>query len=122
MTKRLRLAIAGVAIALFAMSTAAVFAPAEAQRYARDDGQNVAGVFDYYALVLSWSPTYCEEEGDDRRDPQCRPRRDRPFAFVLHGLWPQYEKGFPNNCRTRERPYVSQKIIDAMLPIMPRKA
>jgi len=91
---------------------------AQAQRApARDQ----AGVFDYYALVLSWSPTYCEEEGDNRRDPQCRPRRDRPFAFVLHGLWPQYERGFPNNCRTRSRPYVSDRIIDAMLDIMPAK-
>lgn len=91
--------------------------PAHAQRGARD----VAGAFDYYALVLSWSPTYCAEAGDRRRDPQCRPRRDRPFAFVLHGLWPQYERGFPNFCRTRGRPFVSDRIIDAMIDIMPAR-
>lgn len=84
-------------------------------------GDNRAGVFDYYALVLSWSPTYCDEEGDERRSPQCTPRRDRPYAFVLHGLWPQYESGFPNNCTTRERPFVPKPVIDAMLDIMPAR-
>ncbi|MEO0730793.1 MAG: ribonuclease T, partial [Pseudomonadota bacterium] len=41
--------------------------------------------------------------------------------FVLHGLWPQYERGYPNFCRTKERPYVSDRIIDAMLGIMPAR-
>ena len=31
-----------------------------------------------------------------RADPQCS---GRPFAFVVHGLWPQYEKGFPSYCQ-----------------------
>src|SRR5262245_15075199 len=38
------------------------------------------GVFDYYVLALSWSPTFCADVGDARDDPQCRPRRDRPYA------------------------------------------
>lgn len=110
---RARLACLSFALGLLAAS----LTPASA----RSPNRDVAGVFDYYALVLSWSPTYCEEAGDDRRDPQCRPRRERPFAFVLHGLWPQYEKGYPNFCRTRQRPYVSDGIIRAMLPIMPAR-
>ena len=60
--------------------------------YARDDrvaGQHTPGVFDYYLLVLSWSPTYCADVGEARRDPQCAPRHDRPFAFA--GLWEHWD-------------------------------
>ncbi|MEL6959945.1 MAG: ribonuclease T2 [Pseudomonadota bacterium] len=59
--------------------------------------QDVAGEFDYYVLALSWSPTWCALEGDDRGSPQCDPEAD--FGWVLHGLWPQYEQGWPSNCR-----------------------
>jgi ribonuclease T2 len=92
-------------------------------RYDRGDSysgeRNVAGQFDYYALVLSWSPTYCAspENADDGH--QCNRRDGRRYAFVLHGLWPQYERGYPESCRTRKRPYVPQNIIDGMLDIMP---
>jgi ribonuclease T2 len=60
-----------------------------------------AGDFDYYVLSLSWSSAWCELEGDDRDDPQCDPGRG--LDFVLHGLWPQYEDGWPSYCRTAER-------------------
>jgi ribonuclease I len=43
-------------------------------RYGDDSAQDVAGKFDYYALVLSWSPSYCADEGQDD-DTQCN-RRD----------------------------------------------
>ncbi len=43
----------------------------------------------------------------------------RPFSFVLHGLWPQYERGYPQSCRTRDKPWVPKKTIDRMLDIMP---
>lgn len=80
--------------------------------------QNTAGDFDYYALVLSWSPTYCSTSGDDD-DQQCNRRDGKRFAFVLHGLWPQYQKGYPSSCRLPRRPYVPQPLIDSMLDIMP---
>ena len=75
---------------------------------ARDRGgrEHQPGVFDYYLLSLSWSPTYCADTGEARRDPQCSPRSGRPFAFVLHGLWPQYERGWPRDCRSSDRGYV----------------
>lgn len=60
-----------------------------------------AGNFDYYLLALSWSPSWCLAEGEARGDPQCRP--DGPDGFVVHGLWPQYEEGWPSFCRTAER-------------------
>ncbi len=60
-----------------------------------------AGDFDYYILSLSWSPTWCALEGDARQSPQCD--ADRDLGWVLHGLWPQYDQGWPSYCRTRER-------------------
>lgn len=75
------------------------------------------GVFDYYVMALSWSPTYCATRNRAGREPQCDGRR--PYAFVLHGLWPQYAKGWPEFCRTAARPWVPRELIDSMLDIMP---
>jgi ribonuclease T2 len=82
-------------------------------------GGNVPGQFDYYSLVLSWSPSYCAGLERDRYDPQCHRRDGKRYAFVLHGLWPQHERGWPESCPTRERPFVPQSIIDRMQDIMP---
>lgn len=57
-----------------------------------------AGEFDYYVVALSWSPNWCAMEGDARRSPQCAP--ESGFGWVLHGLWPQYHRGWPSYCRT----------------------
>lgn len=59
--------------------------------------QDVSGVFDYYVLSLSWSPSWCAIEGDSRGSPQCDD--DADFGWVLHGLWPQFERGWPADCR-----------------------
>lgn len=66
---------------------------------ARAEGEP-AGQFDYYVLSLSWSPTWCALEGDARNSPQC----DRSLGWVLHGLWPQFHRGYPSYCNTRHRP------------------
>jgi ribonuclease T2 len=79
---------------ILALLTALLSAPASA------DGER-AGDFDYYVLSLSWSSAWCALEGDDRDDPQCD--RGRGLTFVLHGLWPQFEEGWPQFCRTVER-------------------
>lgn len=68
------------------------FASAEGER---------AGNFDYYVLSLSWSPNWCALEGDARNSPQCDATQD--FGWVLHGLWPQYEHGWPSYCLTSQR-------------------
>lgn len=52
-----------------------------------------AADFDYYLLALSWSPDYCA--GNATRDRQ---QCSRPYGFVLHGLWPQHERGWPAGC------------------------
>jgi ribonuclease T2 len=77
-----------------------------------------AGAFDYFVLALSWSPTYCASNAGQRDSTQCSP--GRRFAFVVHGLWPQYQQGWPQNCATDET-WVSQYEIDLMMPIMPSK-
>ncbi len=60
-----------------------------------------AGDFDYYVMSLSWSPNWCAQTGDARGDPQCDAGRD--LSFILHGLWPQNEDGYPSYCRTGAR-------------------
>ncbi len=78
------------------------------------DGER-AGEFDYYILSLGWSPTYCALTGDARDDDQCHPRHD--YSFTLHGLWPQYDFGWPSYCRTSERD-PSRSQTRAMVDIM----
>jgi ribonuclease T2 len=59
--------------------------------------RHVPGKFDYYVLALSWSPDYCAAKGS--RDPQ-QCSQGKQLGFVLHGLWPQYNQGWPQNCTT----------------------
>ncbi|MBF9059695.1 ribonuclease T [Rhodobacterales bacterium HKCCSP123] len=61
-----------------------------------------AGAFDYYVLSLSWTPSWCALEGDARGSPQCD--AGQGYGFTLHGLWPQYDEGWPSFCPTAERP------------------
>lgn len=97
---------AAAAAVVFSSLVLASAAPAKA-----DD---VAGAFDYYVLSLSWSPSWCEAEGE-ADDPQCDGRR--PFAFTVHGLWPQHEDGWPEFCRADRGP--NRADIDGVLDIMP---
>ncbi|WP_438271104.1 ribonuclease T2 family protein [Shimia thalassica] len=60
-----------------------------------------SGEFDYYVMALSWSPNWCAIEGDARKSPQCD--YDEDFGWVLHGLWPQYHRGWPEFCNTVHR-------------------
>lgn len=74
-----------------------------------------SGAFDYYVLALSWSPNWCVLEGDARSSPQCHPRHDH--GWILHGLWPQYHRGWPDYCNTAERP-PSRRMTAEMADIM----
>ncbi|WP_266346758.1 ribonuclease T2 family protein [Kaistia dalseonensis] len=73
------------------------------------------GDFDFYVLSLSWSPTYCQDQGRMDR-VQCG---GRPFAFVVHGLWPQYERGYPRDCPSNLQNFVPRDTVARMLDIMP---
>jgi ribonuclease T2 len=90
----------------------------EADKHAAEQKDQSAR-FDYYVLVLSWSPTYCATEGNDGKDPQCQ--TSRPRNFILHGLWPSNAQGWPQDCQTGERVWVPQPVIDEMRDIMPSK-
>jgi ribonuclease T2 len=110
--------------AVLVTSIFALASAANAQRYAprnNDRQQHIAGKFDYYQLVLSWSPTHCADNSRGENDTQCGRRRARPYSFVLHGLWPQYERGWPEFCRTRGKPFVPNNIITSMMDIMPSR-
>jgi ribonuclease T2 len=101
-------------VSLGALTAVATMASAQDQR------QNTPGEFDYYVLSLSWSPSFCEdaeERGNNGRsqETQCG---GRPFSFVVHGLWPQYEHGFPEYCQ-RPSPRLDRNIMTSMLDLMP---
>ena len=75
----------------------------------------VPGQFDYYVLSLSWSPSFCETASGNARRQQCGAR---PYSFVVHGLWPQYERGFPGSCQMPP-PRLARDIMTSMLDLMP---
>jgi ribonuclease T2 len=77
------------------------------------------GKFDYYVLALSWSPSYCASAQGGRDDAQCRPHGGKRYSFVLHGLWPQFERGWPQDCQTADRGFVPRPVANRMLDIMP---
>src|SRR6476646_6906275 len=105
-------------VALFA-AAAVIVAGAPPPASAQDKRQNEPGQFDFYVLSLSWSPSFCaaahERAPDRSAGPECGPR---PFSFVVHGLWPQYEKGFPEFCR-HPSPRLDRNIVSSMLDLMP---
>jgi ribonuclease T2 len=78
-----------------------------------------AGQFDYYALAVSWSPTYCASEAGQDDVQQCG--RGRRFAFVLHGLWPQWQRGWPEYCASRHPSWLAEEVVRRMLDIMPSR-
>jgi ribonuclease T2 len=84
-----------------------------------DPRQNAPGKFDFYVLALSWSPSYCadlKQRAPDRPPGlQCG---GRPFAFVVHGLWPEYEKGYPSYCEVPAQ-RLTHAIVSGMLELMP---
>lgn len=66
------------------------------------DAVNKATEFDYYVLVLSWSPDFCVTNRNSNKEPQCDV--GKKYGLVLHGLWPQYEQGYPQSCTQEKIP------------------
>lgn len=74
-----------------------------------------SAAFDYYLASLSWSPSYCESNPNDR--DQCG---RRGFGFILHGLWPQYDRGGgPQDCPGSDQP--GRKTVERALAFMPSR-
>lgn len=106
--------IALLALALTGLSTAAVAPDLSPARPAQAEGTR-PGDFDYYVMALGWSANWCATEGDARRDPQCD--RGRGLTFTLHGLWPQFEEGWPSYCHSAQAD-PSRRQSEAMADIM----
>jgi ribonuclease T2 len=104
---------------LQAAVAAALFLTVVAAAAAQDDQQGTPGQFDFYVLSLSWSPSFCagtaERHNGQSSGMQCGAR---PYSFVVHGLWPQYEKGFPEYCQ-QPSPRLYRGIVSSMLDLMP---
>ncbi len=56
----------------------------------RQGGQS--GQFDYYLLSLSWVPEFCHNHSDS---PECQ---NGHYGFIVHGLWPQFVRGYTEYC------------------------
>jgi len=85
---------------------------------AQDRRQNAPGEFDFYVLALSWSPSFCEAAAERGNSGRSQVQCERPYSFVVHGLWPQYERGFPEYCQ-RPSPRLERNIMTSMLDLMP---
>jgi ribonuclease T2 len=101
--------------AIVALCLSAFVGPASGQ----DAGRGEPGRFDFYVLSLSWSPSFCadaaERHAGRSTEAQCGAR---PYAFVVHGLWPQYERGFPQYCQV-PAPRIDHRLVASMLDLMP---
>jgi len=86
--------------------------------FAQDRRQNTPGEFDFYVLALSWSPSFCEASAERGKSGRSQVQCERPYSFVVHGLWPQYERGFPEYCQ-RPSPRLDRNIMTSMLDLMP---
>jgi ribonuclease T2 len=75
--------------------------------------------FDFYVLTLSWSPTHCSSDAGGGRDDDLQCRSGRPFGFVLHGLWPQHEKGWPEFCDTSAPRRLKDSVMREALALSP---
>lgn len=100
-------------LAISVLVTIGGFASAQGRR------EDEPGQFDFYVLSLSWSPSFCAAAAERGRGrPPALQCGSRPFSFVVHGLWPQYERGFPENCQV-PAPRLDHRIVDSMLDLMP---
>ena len=75
--------------------------------------KNTPGDFDFYVMSLSWSPDYCA--GSNVNDPQ-QCGLGKKLAFVLHGLWPQYNRGYPADCSIVKLPKDAQQKFPNLYP------
>jgi len=96
---------------------ALVFLCASGGTWARHRGHASGGVpgdFAYYLLSLSWSPAFCLSSPGAA---ECGgPRR---YGFIVHGLWPQNERGWPENCDVHAS--VPDDVAQGIADLMPAR-
>jgi ribonuclease T2 len=59
-------------------------------------------------LTLSWSPEFCHGRG---YSPECQSGH---HGFIVHGLWPQFTEGYPENCSDAPGPTNPAAMLDIM--------
>lgn len=79
-----------------------------AGREHRRQANSQPGVFDYYVFALSWSPEFCYSHRDN---PECQSGH---HGFVVHGLWPQFVNGYPENCSNESGLADASSVSDIM--------
>lgn len=83
----------------------------------RQTGQG--GGFDFYVLALSWAPSFCAAASERGRGHgpglECGMHG---YSFVVHGLWPQYQRGFPQYCQV-PAPRLDRGLVSSLLDLMP---
>jgi len=96
-------------LVVFACATGSV-----AARHRNQSSGGEPGDFAYYLLSLSWSPAFCASSPGSE---ECNgPRR---FGFIVHGLWPQNERGWPEHCDfPREVP---DEVVSGIADLMPAR-
>jgi ribonuclease T2 len=97
--------------AVVCLLAALLFAVSASARHRNRASSGEPGDFSYYLLSLSWSPAFCLSSPNSA---ECKgPRR---YGFIVHGLWPQNEKGWPENCDVRSQvpDDVAKEISDLM--------
>ena len=101
------------ASALLALAYLAASGGAAARHRSHDSGA-APGDFAYYLLSLSWSPAYCLSSPGAA---ECNgPRR---FGFIVHGLWPQNEQGWPEYCAVHRS--VPDEVVQGIADLMPAR-
>ncbi len=69
----------------------------------RQDGPRRVPPVTGYTLALSWSPAYCRTRENKPRDArQCSGRSGR-FGLIVHGLWPESGRSWPQWCASKHR-------------------
>ncbi|ODR89230.1 ribonuclease T(2) [Sinorhizobium alkalisoli] len=74
--------------------------------------------FDFYVLSLSWSPSWCKANDPQGKTDQCE-TGGRRRGLVVHGLWPQYERDYPENCPSQAPRRVPEALGRQYLDLIP---
>lgn len=110
---RLRPRHLSVAIALLACACLCAAGVASA-RHRSQESSSAPGDFAYYLLSLSWSPAFCLASPEAA---ECN--GSRRYGFIVHGLWPQNEQGWPENCGVHLP--VPAAVVQGIADLMPAR-
>jgi ribonuclease T2 len=101
-------------IALLALALSCVAGVGSARHHSQSSA-GAPGDFSYYLLSLSWSPAFCLASPES---VECNgPRR---YGFIVHGLWPQNETGWPEHCDASRT--VPDEVVQEIADLMPARA